>query len=180
VTVRILGIDPGSRRTGWALIAQAGRQLSVIESGVIRLGEKEELGARLGGLLEALETILDGALPTEVAVEDVFAAKNARSALALGQARGVVLAAAGRRRLPLHAYPPATVKRAVCGHGRAEKEQVQRMVTALLTLRVPPLEDEADAMAIAICHALMRRAPLPPPPPRARPPRTRSRATVAR
>jgi crossover junction endodeoxyribonuclease RuvC len=157
VSVRILGIDPGSRRTGWALLAQAGRTLSILESGVIRLAEKDALAVRLGGLLEATESLLETSAPTEVAVEDIFAAKNARSALALGQARGVVLAAAGRRRLPIHAYPPATVKRSVCGHGRAEKEQVQRMVTALLALRAAPLEDEADAMAIAICHALQRR-----------------------
>ncbi len=161
---RILGIDPGSRRTGWALIAQAGRALSVVESGVIRLGEREELEARLGGLLDALEAVLEAASPSEVAIEDIFAAKNPRSALALGQARGVALAVVGRRRLPVHAYPPATVKRAVCGHGRAEKEQIQRMVTALLALRSPPLEDEADAMAIAICHALVRRAPALPAP----------------
>lgn len=154
----ILGIDPGSRVTGWAAVTQAGRQLSRLESGAIRLSPTGDLSQRLAALQLHLEEVLVRCSPSVVAVEDVFAASNARSALALGQARGVALATAGRQKLPVFSYPPATVKRAVCGHGRAEKSQIQRMVQVLLSLPRPAGEDESDAMAIAICHALTSRA----------------------
>ena len=153
----ILGIDPGSRRTGYALISQQGRKLQVVTSGTIRLKTSLDLAARLGHLAIAIDAILDAQDPASVAVEDIFSHRNARSALALGQARGVILAAAGRRDLSVWAYPPATVKQAVCGHGRAPKEQIQQMVRVLLSLDREPQEDEADAMAVAICHALRAR-----------------------
>jgi crossover junction endodeoxyribonuclease RuvC len=154
----ILGIDPGSRFTGWAVIGQEGRRIYVVESGTIRLPARGELSVRLAQLQIGLETMLDRLLPQTVAVEDIFTARNARSALHLGHARGVALAAAGRRGLPVFAYPPATVKQAVCGHGRAEKSQIQRMVQVLLSLSRAVEVDEADAMAVAICHALRSRA----------------------
>lgn len=151
----ILGIDPGSQRTGFAVVGRMGRRLFVADSGVITLpGGREQLCRRLGRLQEALEQVLDRTAPAAVAVEDIFTARNARSALALGQARGVVLGVVGRRELPLFAYPPATVKQAVSGYGRADKQQIQRMVQALLSLGRLPGPDEADAMAIAICHAM--------------------------
>jgi crossover junction endodeoxyribonuclease RuvC len=153
-----LGIDPGSRRTGWAVISQQGRRLSVVDSGTINLPADHELADRLGQLLQTLEALLERTAPAAVAVEDIFSHRNARSALALGQARGVALAAAARRGVPVFSYPPATVKRAVCGHGRAEKAQVGRMAQALLGLKRDLLEDEADAMAVAICHALASRS----------------------
>jgi crossover junction endodeoxyribonuclease RuvC len=156
--LRILGVDPGSRVAGFGLLDQAGRTLRVVESGVFRLGEKDELAARLGRLLDAIEGLLDRGAPSVLAVEDVFAARNPRSALALGQARGVILAAAGRRGIPVFAYPPATVKRAVCGNGRAEKEQVRKMVSVLLSLSTEVPLDESDALALAICHGLSARA----------------------
>ena len=170
----ILGIDPGSRRTGFALLEQQGRTLSVLRSGCIRLSPSLELAARLGKLARELDAILDELLPDAVAVEDVFSHKNARSALALGQARGAVLAAVGRRELPVAAYPPSSVKQAVAGNGRADKGQIQRMVQVLLSLDSVPQEDEADAMAIAICHGLRARsasltASSPPPRRRAAP-----------
>jgi crossover junction endodeoxyribonuclease RuvC len=95
--------------------------------------------------------------PDVVALEDVFSAKNARSALALGQARGAVLAAAGYLNIPVHAYAPAKVKRAVAGYGRADKRQMQQMMRVLLSLDYLPATDEADAMAIAMCHAMQTR-----------------------
>ena len=151
----ILGVDPGSQRTGFAVVGREGRKFFVVESGTSHLaGGHDQLARRLGQLQGALEELMDRARPAEVAVEDIFTARNVRSALALGQARGVVLAVAGRRRLPVYAYPPATVKQAVSGHGRADKQQVQRMVQVLLNLEQLPGPDEADAMAIAICHAL--------------------------
>ena len=150
----ILGIDPGSRITGYAVVERQGRQLSVVDSGIIRLTRIEGISLRLAELLTRLEEIIGKVEPDAVAVEDVFTSRNARSALLLGQARGVALAVAGRQGLPVHAYPPATVKRAVSGHGRADKKQMQRMVQVLLSLSRTPVEDEADALAVAICHAL--------------------------
>jgi crossover junction endodeoxyribonuclease RuvC len=153
----ILGIDPGSRVTGWAAVGRDGRRLSRVASGAINLPARADLAVRLAHLQIEIEAVIARVGPGAVAVEDIFTHRNARSALALGQARGVVLAAAARRDLPVFAYPPATVKRAVCGHGRAEKPQVQRMVQVLLALPQTSPEDESDAMAIAICHALRQR-----------------------
>lgn len=150
----ILGIDPGSRFTGYAGLQQRGRQLSVIRSGTIALKERDHMAARLGRLLGELDLLIDELKPDVMALEDIFTHRNARSALVLGQARGVALAAAGQRGLPVEAYPPASVKRAVTGNGRASKEQIQRMVRVLLTLQDAPGADEADAMAVGICHAL--------------------------
>jgi crossover junction endodeoxyribonuclease RuvC len=155
----ILGVDPGSRITGFALIQQQGRQLTLLDSGSIRLGPEPEISLRLGRLQQRLEQVLQARQPQVVAVEDVFTARNARSALLLGQARGAVLAAVGRREIPVRPYAPAMVKRAVTGHGRATKQQMQRMVQVLLSLPRVPGQDEADAMAVAICHALCSRAP---------------------
>lgn len=155
--VTTLGIDPGSQRTGWAAVSQQGRKLTAVESGTIRVPGSEDLSRRLARLQQELEIVLDRLAPAAVAVEDVFSHRNARSALALGQARGVALAAAARRGVPVFSYPPATVKRAVCGHGRAEKQQTCRMVQAMLGLRRDLQEDEADAMAVAICHTLASR-----------------------
>lgn len=150
----ILGIDPGSRVTGYAGVMRQGRTLSVMDSGNIVLNKKAEVSVRLAELLRRLEAVIDAIQPAVVAVEDIFTHRNARSALLLGQARGVVLAVAGTHELPVFAYPPATVKRAVAGHGRADKAQMQRMVQVLLSLTRVPKEDEADAMAVAACHAL--------------------------
>jgi crossover junction endodeoxyribonuclease RuvC len=150
----ILGIDPGTRVTGYALVEQEGRELSAVESGVIRLDTRGGLPARLTQLHRALTALLDRYHPTAAAVEDVFSARNARSALALGHARGVVLAVVGSRDVPILAYAPAMVKRAVVGHGRAEKAQIQQMVKVLLSLERLPATDEADAIAVAMCHAL--------------------------
>lgn len=156
--IRILGIDPGSRITGWAILECQGRELKRISSGVIRLKAEEPLFKRLGQLLIRSEAIIEQFSPKHVAIEDIFIAKNTRSALLLGEARGVLLAAAGKACLDVYAYPPATVKRAVCGHGRAEKQQIGRMVEVLLALQTPACTDEADAMAVAICHALCFRS----------------------
>lgn len=153
-----LGVDPGSRLTGWAFISQEGRHLAVVDSGVIRLRPTDALWVRLGALQERIEALLCARRPDAVAVEDIFTAKNVKSALSLGHARGVILAAAGRQGLEVFAYPPATVKRAVCGHGRADKTQIQKMVQVLLGTVAVASSDESDAMAIAICHALCRRA----------------------
>lgn len=152
-----LGIDPGTTKTGFAVLGQLGRSLTVLESGTIRLPARRPLADRLALLQQHLEALIDRHRLDAVAVEDIFTARNVRSALALGHARGVVLAAAGRRELQVQAYPPATVKKAVAGHGRADKAQIQQMVRTLLSLDRAPEPDEADALAIAICHALCAR-----------------------
>lgn len=154
--LRILGIDPGTRVTGFAVIEQTGRRLSVCESGVIRLDQQPELSQRLAQLDRRLYEIVMQWRPMVVAVEDIFTHQNVRSALLLGHARGVALAVAGRAELPVQPYAPATVKQAVAGHGRADKLQIQRMVQVLLALSVAPASDEADALAVAICHAMSR------------------------
>ena len=150
---RILGIDPGSRLCGWGVVDCEGVQITHVDNGVVVLDAKQPLEARLGALLDAVEAVLSRHRPTVVAVEGVFQHRNPRSALILGQARGVVLAASARAGLTIHDYTPQQVKKAVCGSGRADKGQVQKMVSLRLGLPDLPQEDAADAVAVAICHA---------------------------
>jgi crossover junction endodeoxyribonuclease RuvC len=150
--MRILGIDPGTRLLGYAVVDALPR-LRYVECGVVTAPARQPLAARLAEIQRALEEIIAELRPDEVAVEDVFTAHNARSALALGHARGVALAAAGRAGLPVTAYAPAKVKRAVTGRGAAPKEQVALMVRALVGLRMVPRADAADALAVAVAHA---------------------------
>ncbi|MFO8073855.1 MAG: crossover junction endodeoxyribonuclease RuvC [Polyangia bacterium] len=147
-----VGIDPGSIRTGYGILRKDGSRLRRIASGTIRLGEKRPLAERLVRLHGALEEILTAHGPDEAAVEDLFFAKHAMSALKLGHARGVVLLSLAQRGLPVSSYAPALVKRSVVGTGRAAKDQIRRVVQAILGLNELPAEDEADALAIAICH----------------------------
>ena len=150
---RILGIDPGSRVTGYGVVSFDGARLSYVECGVIRTSPKARLEDRLAEIARGVEEVIGELLPDVVAVEDVFYSVNARSALALGQARGAVLAIAGRAGLVVHAYAPALVKKAVTGRGRATKGQVTLMIKALLRLRQAPRADAADALAVAVAHA---------------------------
>jgi crossover junction endodeoxyribonuclease RuvC len=151
--MRILGIDPGSRVTGWGVVHADGWELRAIGAGAIRCGEGP-LSGRLVRLAGGLDEILAEHDPAAAVVEQVFAARNARSALVLGHARGVALLAVARAGLPLHEYSAMQVKNAVTGYGRAGKEQVRQAVTTQLLLREPPSStDASDALAIAICHA---------------------------
>lgn len=152
--MRILGVDPGTRRCGYGVIEAVAGRLRYVECGVIEPPARASLELRLAELAETLREVLRELAPSVVAVEDVFHGADARAALTLGHARGVVLAAAGAERLVVHAYPPATVKKSVTGHGAAEKSQVGGVVKALLGLQRPPRTDAADALAVAICHAL--------------------------
>jgi crossover junction endodeoxyribonuclease RuvC len=149
--VRVIGIDPGTLVTGFGVVELSGSRLVHLASGIISPGAGE-LPGRLTAIFDALDRAIAEHQPAAVAVEDLFHARNAKSALMLGHARGVALLAAGRAGLPVFAYAPPLVKKAVTGHGRAEKHQVQRMVTALLGLAAEPTEDAADALAVAICH----------------------------
>ncbi len=148
----ILGIDPGSRRTGYGVINANGSRLEHITHGCIVLPE-DELPERLRRIFDGLCLVIAQHCPQAVAVEQVFMSKNAGSALKLGQARGAAITAAVTSDLPVAEYSARQIKQAVVGTGAAQKEQVQHMVVALLKLSEPPQEDAADALATAICHA---------------------------
>jgi crossover junction endodeoxyribonuclease RuvC len=148
----ILGVDPGTHRTGWGVVERKGARLVAIAAGVIRAKESASLEVRLHTIHTELEAVIELHKPGCMAVEDVFA-KHVKSALVLGQARGVVLLAGAQAGLVVEAYPPAVVKRSIAGSGQAPKEQLARIVAALLGLRVLPAVDATDALAIAITHA---------------------------
>ncbi len=151
-TLRILGIDPGLRVTGFGVIEQTGQQLVYITSGCIRSGEGE-LPQRIKVLLEGLQEVIASTRPQCVAIEQVFVNINPQSTLLLGQARGAAICAAVASALPVAEYTALQVKQAVVGAGKAKKEQVQAMVRRLLKLAGDPSPDAADALACAICHA---------------------------
>jgi crossover junction endodeoxyribonuclease RuvC len=150
--LRILGVDPGSRITGYGLIEVVGSRQRCVAHDVIRLPEGP-LEQRLLLVPTRLRGLIAEHRPDEVAMEEVFVRRNVASALVLGQARGAALCAVAEAGLPLHEYAPASIKLAVAGSGRAEKAQVQHMVRVLLNLPQVPLEDAADALACALCHA---------------------------
>ena len=151
--MRILGIDPGSRATGYGLIVKEGNRLIHVDNGVIRPPEKADLPERLLAIFHGLNDIINEFSPQHAAVEQVFMAKNAQSALKLGQARGVAILAVASAGLDVGEYSALQVKSAVVGYGRAAKSQVQQMVKALLNLPEIAQEDASDALAVAICHA---------------------------
>lgn len=154
--VRVLGIDPGSRNTGWAVIDIKGSQYQYVDSGTLRLGDGDVAG-RLKGIFEGITQLATLHQPQEFAIEQAFMNKNADSALKLGQARGAAICAAAMADLPVAEYAPRSVKQSVVGSGAAKKEQVQLMVSTLLKLPLETLQaDEADAIAVALCHAHYR------------------------
>ena len=150
---RILGIDPGSRATGYGVIAKKGNRLYYVTCGVIRLGNKYTFNERLKVIFDGLSEIIETHQPTVAGVEDVFVAANPRTALKLGHARGVAVLAALQNGLKVYDYTPRMVKQAVVGYGNADKQQVQQMVRVLLQLSKQPTSDAADALAVAMCHA---------------------------
>jgi crossover junction endodeoxyribonuclease RuvC len=149
--MRILGIDPGSRFTGFGIIDVRGDRATAVHSGVIKTGNGE-FPERLGIIFRGIRDLVVEYRPTEVAVENVFVSKNASSALKLGQARGAAICAAICEELPVSEYSPRSVKQAIVGKGSADKVQVQHMVCVLLQLRETPQEDAADALGVALCH----------------------------
>ena len=157
-SLRILGIDPGSRKTGYGLIEHSNNKSRHLDSGFIRLNEKETLSERLFILSRELGKIIDKLNPNCGAIEKIFYAKNAQSALSLGHARGVILLKFSERHLPIHEYQALKVKQTVVGAGRAEKTQVQHMVKILLKINSSLQEDQADALAVALTHAHLWRA----------------------
>ncbi len=148
----ILGIDPGSRITGYGLIARKHGKLCYVASGCIRVGTKE-LPERLNNIFIGVGDIIRQFKPQQFAIEQVFMAKNPDSALKLGQARGAAIVAAAQAELPVAEYSARQIKQAVVGKGGADKTQVQHMVRHLLQLPGTPQADAADALAVALCHA---------------------------
>jgi crossover junction endodeoxyribonuclease RuvC len=154
VHVIVLGIDPGVANTGYGVVAHQRGRVVALDGGVIVTRAGTDAGRRLAHIHERVLALMDEYKPDAVAVEDLFFGSNARSAFAVGQARGVVILAAGQRAIRCASYTPQQVKTAVTGSGRAGKEQVQRMVQTLLSLPELPTPDHAaDALAVAICHA---------------------------
>ena len=151
--VRILGIDPGLRVTGFGVLEKSGQKLAYVTSGCIRTDQDADLPERIRTILEGLSQLISEIRPHQVAVEKVFVNVNPQSTLLLGQARGAAICAAVIGNLPVAEYTALQVKQAVVGNGHARKEQVQEMVRRLLRLPGDPSPDAADALACAICHA---------------------------
>ena len=150
--MRIVGIDPGSGATGYGLVQVEGGTLVRIDGGVIRVGDRP-IAQRLAEIHARISEVILRGQPDAIAIESVFTARNPRSALLLGQARGAALAACGQSGFGPAEYAPSQVKVAVAGYGAAGKAQVQRMVQRILSLAAERPSDEADALAVAICHA---------------------------
>lgn len=150
----VMGIDPGVANTGFGVVRVAGGQMSALDGGVIEAPAEASMGARLARIHEALTELIGWHEPVALALEDLYFGKNVRSAIGVGQARGVAMLAAAQHGVPTHDYTPQAVKMAVCGSGAAAKPQVQHMVGVLLGLPSPPESDHAaDALGVAICHA---------------------------
>jgi crossover junction endodeoxyribonuclease RuvC len=148
-----LGIDPGTAATGFGLVRQDGDRLLGIESGCISTSSKENTPERLGKIYHTLKVLIAKYHPDAVAVERLYFGENSKSAMAVGQARGMALLAAAEGKVPVSEYTPLEVKMAITGYGRAEKRQMQQMVRILLKLEeIPRPDDAADALAVAICH----------------------------
>jgi len=152
--MKILGIDPGTATTGFGVIQKQGGDLIFVDAGVISTTPDEEMHRRLKRIDECLEQLIHEHQPDMMVVEQLYFATNVTTAISVGQARGVVLLAAGRHSLPVHEYTPLQVKQAVTGYGKADKRQIQEMVKMVLKLDgIPKPDDAADGLAIAITHA---------------------------
>lgn len=152
MSMRVLGIDPGSRITGYGVVDGLGGTAGHVDNGIISLPPRQELPARLALLATRLDEVIERFSPAAASVETVFAHKNVRSALVLAHARGVIFAVLGKHGIPVFEYAPAVVKTTVTGYGRAEKAQMQKMIRLLLNLREDASSDASDALAVAICH----------------------------
>jgi crossover junction endodeoxyribonuclease RuvC len=151
--IRILGIDPGLRRTGWGLVEADGNRLIYVACGSVETSERAELGVRLVAIHDGLSRVIEQFRPHEAAVETTFVNANAAATLKLGQARGIAMLVPAKAGLTVSEYAPNVVKKTVVGAGHGEKAQIRMMIGVLLPKADPQSEDEADALAIAVCHA---------------------------
>ncbi|MBN9252108.1 MAG: crossover junction endodeoxyribonuclease RuvC [Mesorhizobium sp. 61-13] len=156
--IRIIGIDPGLRRTGWGIVESLGNSLHFVAAGTVRSDEKLSLASRLCQLHDGLSQVVHSAMPHEAAVEQTFVNKDATATLKLGQARGIAMLVPAQAGLPVAEYAPNAVKKTVIGVGHGDKKQIHMMVKVLLPKAVFDSEDAADALAIAICHAHHRQS----------------------
>jgi|Deesub1362B_J571_1020462.scaffolds.fasta_scaffold00042_9 crossover junction endodeoxyribonuclease RuvC len=151
--MRVLGLDPSLKATGFGLVEQVGQEVSVIDYGVIKTSRRQTLQDKINHIRLAIEEIITRHSPDEVAIENPFYAQNIRTAITLGQVRGAVLVAIATKKVPLFEYSPREIKKAVTGYGQADKTQVQIMIKTLLHLQDSPLtHDASDALAAAYCH----------------------------
>lgn len=151
--IRILGLDPGLRRTGWGIVESMGNRLVFVACGSVETNDKHALALRLAALYEGLAGVLATHKPDEAAVEETFVNADPRSALKLGHARGIALLVPAMAGLPVAEYAPNLVKKSIVGAGRAEKIQVRKMIAVLLPKSEPETDDACDALAVAITHA---------------------------
>lgn len=156
--IRIIGLDPGLRRTGWGVVESQGNALRFIASGTVTSDDKDDLAARLCQLHDGIETIIGQYAPEEAAVEQTFVNANPSSTLKLGQARGIAMLVPARAGLKVAEYAPNAVKKSVIGVGHGDKTQIRMMVRVLLPKATFESDDAADALAIAICHAHHRQS----------------------
>ena len=156
--IRILGIDPGLRRTGWGVVALDGNRLSFLACGSLATDEKTGLAARLLAIHDGLRRVVEQHAPHEAAVEATFVNKDAAATLKLGQARGIAMLVPAIAGLPVAEYAPNLVKKTIVGAGHSEKAQIRMMIGVLLPKADPQSKDAADALAIAVCHAHHRRS----------------------
>ncbi|PZN52495.1 MAG: crossover junction endodeoxyribonuclease RuvC [Proteobacteria bacterium] len=156
--IRIIGIDPGLRRTGWGIVESAGNSLRFVAAGTVRSDDKASLATRLCQLYDGLTEVLERSAPHEAAVEQTFVNKDATATLKLGQARGIAMLVPARAGLAVAEYAPNAVKKAVIGVGHGDKKQIRTMVKVLLPKASFDGDDSADALAIAICHAHHRQS----------------------
>ena len=155
-TVKVLGIDPGTAACGYGIVHERGGRVTALASGCWTTSARERLELRLQVIFEGVQELIAEHAPDAVALEESFVGADARIALSVGQARGAAMVAAATAGVECTEYAPTRVKQSVCGHGRADKGQMQRMVKMLLSLdEIPATSHEADALAVAICHALM-------------------------
>jgi crossover junction endodeoxyribonuclease RuvC len=153
--VKVIGIDPGTASCGFGIVHESDGRLRAIDHGWWQTPAAQRLELRLKTIFDGVEALIEAHRPDAVALEESFVGADARTALSVGQARGAVMVAAANAGVECAEYPPARVKQAVCGYGRAEKQQVQKMVKAILSLQAAPTPSHAaDALAVAICHAL--------------------------
>ena len=153
--MKVLGIDPGTAACGYGVVTREGGRLRALDHGWWSTPSGDAIAGRLKHLHDGVAELIEAHAPQAVVLEESYVGRDARTALSVGQVRGAILVACATADVPCAEYPPATVKKAVCGYGRAEKQQVQRMVTAILAMRDEPgTHHAADALAVAICHAL--------------------------
>ncbi|MGH7806221.1 MAG: crossover junction endodeoxyribonuclease RuvC [Candidatus Binatia bacterium] len=150
--MRVLGIDPGTSVTGWAVVEGEGGRVRRVASGGLRLSSQSPLSMRLARIHETVMALIAEHRPLAVSLEKAFVSKNPQSAFRIGEARGAILVAAAQSGLEVFEYAPAEVKQSLVGYGRADKEQIARGVALLFAIEPPSLSDEADALAVAACH----------------------------